>query len=60
METQVLIARDLHYISAGEADGVSAEVNEISRILMALTAAIQAKIKAEAEFEYSGAQVLRY
>jgi four helix bundle protein len=48
VETQVLIARDLHYIRAGEADQVSADVNEISRILMALTSAIQAKIQAEA------------
>jgi hypothetical protein len=47
VETQVLIARDLHYITAGEADQVSADINEISRILMALTSAIQAKIQAE-------------
>jgi hypothetical protein len=46
VETQVLIARDLHYISASEADQVSADVNEISRILLALTSAIQAKIEA--------------
>jgi four helix bundle protein len=49
VETQFLIARDLHYISASEADQVSADVNEISRILMALTSAIQAKIEAKAE-----------
>jgi four helix bundle protein len=48
VETQVLIARDLHYIGASEADRLSADVNEISRILMALTGAIQAKIQADA------------
>lgn len=48
METQVLIARDLHYISASEADQVSADGNEISRILMALISAIQAKIDTDA------------
>jgi len=46
VETQVLIARDLHYITAQDADQLAGDVNEISRILMALTSAIQAKIEA--------------
>jgi hypothetical protein len=49
VETQVLIAGDLHYIANTDADELSMEINEISRILVALTSAIQAKIEAEGE-----------
>jgi four helix bundle protein len=49
VETQTLIAHDLHYITAKDADQLSSDINEISRILMALTSAIQAKIGTEAE-----------
>ena len=49
VETQVLIARDLGYISDTDADQLAREINEISRILMALTNAIQAQIETEGE-----------
>jgi four helix bundle protein len=49
VETQILIARDLHYISGTDADQLAREINEISRILMALTNAIQAQIETEGE-----------
>jgi hypothetical protein len=49
VETQVLIARDLHYIRNTDADQLATEINEISRILVALTSAIQAKIDTDGE-----------
>jgi four helix bundle protein len=49
VETQILIARDLHYISGTDAGQLAREINEISRILMALTNAIQAQIETEGE-----------
>jgi four helix bundle protein len=47
VETQLLIARDLQYLNASEAAQISVDVNEVSRILVALTSAIQAKIAME-------------
>lgn len=49
VETQTLIARNLTYISAPEAERLSQDINEISRILVALTESIQAKVDAESE-----------
>ncbi len=49
LETQVLIARDLQYLGARDADQMAQDINEISRMLVALTSAIEAKIEAGTE-----------
>ncbi len=47
VETQIVIARDLKYISGANAETICDEINEISRIVMALITAIQARADLE-------------
>jgi len=49
IETQVLIAGNLNYISSSASEELIERVNEVSRIVIALTTAIQTRLQPQGE-----------